>query len=146
MIGIKERMDNDYRIYENENGKYVKYNPETRSKAFFSLLVKNEIAKAENGMTELKSVEELANIYGATVYKFRHLQKINKFFLHAFVHELDRKIGITNVNDRNFNKLALLVLADQQDDYSATNIYDVEELKKMYAPLNSKIFAEQKVL
>lgn len=146
MIEVKNRYDEDYRIFESNNGKYVKYNPETRSRAFFSMLVKNEIAKAERGDEKLLSVEELANIYGTITYEFRNLEKVDKFALQAFRHELNRRIGIVDLHDKKFNKLALYVLSDQQDEYSATNIYDIEELKKMYAPLNKKIFAKQEIL
>ena len=145
MIKLKQRFDSDWRLFDTESGKFVPNTPENRSRAMFCLLAANEVQKGQSGWQEAHSVEELANIYGTVLYQFRHIEKIDRVYFDAFVCRLGMKIGIGHLaEDKKFQKLALCVLKDQQDEYSMTNIYDVETLKQDYGFMDKYIFAEEK--
>ena len=151
MILFKERFSGDFRLYDTKTGKYVQNNPETRSRALFSYLVMNEVKKAQKGAKkeDLYSVTELANIYGKTTYEFRGLEKVARLQYEAFEYVLERRFGAEKLLKRNIIKqLAFHVLQDQQDEYSMTNIFDVETLKNDYGYMNKEIFknVEEKTL
>jgi|GEM_PF-4700220 len=144
MIKVKERYDSDFRLYDTETGKFVPNNAENRSRAMFCLLVACEASKEEKGKDDRLSVEQLANMYGTVLYEYRHLDKLTNAELDAFIYRFDRKIGLGKLaDDERFEKLALCVLKDQQDQYTETNIYDVETLKYDYAYMDKYIFAEK---
>ena len=145
MIQVKKRFD-DFRLYDTKNGKYVEFNAENRSRALFCMIVNNEAQKEGNRDT-LYSVEEMANLYGKTLYEFREIKKANQIDYEAFMYLLDRRFGLHKLDgNRFFEKLALCVLYDQQDEYTQTNIYDVETLKRDYGYMDNEIFNEEKEL
>lgn len=145
MIKLKERYDSDWRLFDTESGKFVPNTPENRSRAMFCLMVACEANKAQKGRDERYSVEELANLYGTVCYEYRHLKKITLTDLESFIYRLDSKIGLGKLaNDERFVRLSLCVLKDQQDEFSQTNIYDVETLKQDYGFMDRYIFAQDK--
>ena len=147
MIKVVESFGGGYRLMNTNTGKYLQNNAENRSRAMFCMLLENEASKSVKSRKYRYSVEELAKFYGTALYEARGLKKLSNLELEEFIYIFDRKVGIDNLEKSEvFVNLAKDVLKDQQDEYSMTNIYDVETLKHDYKFMDEKIFEEEKEL
>ena len=147
MIKVVESFGGGYRLMDTNTGKYLQNNAENRSRAMFCMLLENEASKSVKSREYRYSVEELANFYGTALYEARGLEKISNLELEEFIYIFDRKVGINKLEKSEvFVNLAEDVLKDQQNEYSMTNIYDVETLKHDYKFMDEKIFEEEKEL
>ena len=107
MIKLKERYEDDWRLYDTKTGKYVPNNPENRSRAMFCMMVAYEASKPNKGRDERYSVEEIANMYGTILYEHRHLDKITRVDLDEFFNEFSKIFNFFSFFCRNFCKKSL---------------------------------------
>ena len=141
MIKFKERFEDDWRLFDTETGKYVQNTAENRCRAMFCLIVATEANKENKGEDDRYNVEELAEIYEATLLENRHLKNPSRIDLEKFIYRLDSKIGLGNLAaDERFEGLAAKVLLDQQKDSTWTTKENIETLKNDYSYMDNYIF------
>ena len=144
MIELRESKVNGLRLFNTETGRFVENNAHNRFNAFFGVLVKNEIRLAKNGKQGIPcmSVAELKdNTYYVLIDYER--KELTPKVIEEFFKTLDETFMLENkVNDKNFQKLAVCVLADQNAECTMVDESFFEEFDDEYRILNDEIFEE----
>ena len=143
MLRMLESYGYGYRLYNPKTRKYVDDNAKNRARALFGEIVVCEAKKTPKDYESRYSVQELLGIYRKAVFwhKFETPGKTTRLDLETFIYELDSEIGLGNLaQDENFERLALRVLRDQQNQNTLTNVYDIEDMEKEYIFMNKYIF------